>query len=119
MHVRVKLLRFDAAKESLQNNVLSYVEEILISLFSRFGALTEDDAKGLRTDERAFSGDTLLRDVCSILDTTNWIFLEGVIPNFKNMQFHLMKFVESANRIYDKYQALLLKVCPEISRSLL
>ena len=71
----------------------------MISLFSRFGALTEDDAKGLRTDERAFSGDTLLRDVCSILDTTNWIFLEGVIPTFKNIQFHLMKFFESANRI--------------------
>ena len=89
MHVRVKLLRFDAAKKSLQNNVLSYVEKILISLFFRFEALTEGDAKGLRTDERAFSGDTSLQDVCSILDTTNWIFLEGVIPNFKNIQFKL------------------------------
>ena len=39
----VKLMRRDAAKQSLQNNVLSYFEEILMSLFSPFRALTEDD----------------------------------------------------------------------------
>ena len=36
---------------------------LLMSLFSRFGTLTEDDTEGLGTDERAFSRDTLLHDV--------------------------------------------------------
>ena len=53
-------MRFDAVKQSVQNNVLSYVQEILMSLFSRFGALTEDDTDSLGIDERTFSGDTLL-----------------------------------------------------------
>ena len=38
-------MRFEVAKTSLQNNIVSYVEEILLSLYSRFGALTEDDAE--------------------------------------------------------------------------
>ena len=109
-------MRFDTAKQSLQNNVLSYVDEILMSLLSRFGALTEDDADGLGIDERAFSGGTLLHDVCSILDTRNWIIPEGVIANFENAQLHLMKVFESANRIHDRFETLLLEVCPETSR---
>ena len=73
----VKLMRFDAAKQSLQNNVLSYVEEILMSLFSRFGTLADNDTEGLAIDEKGISGDTFLHDVCSILDTRNWILPEG------------------------------------------
>ena len=70
-------MRFDAAKQSLQNNVLSYVEEILMSLFSRFGTLADNDTEGLAIDEKGISGDTFLHDVCSILDTRNWILPEG------------------------------------------
>ena len=92
-------MRFDAVKQSLQIDVYSYVEEILMSLFSCFGALKEDDTEGLGIDERPFSGDTLLHNVCSILDTRNWILLEGVIANFKNAQLHLMKVLEIAKRI--------------------
>ena len=119
MYQGVKLMRFDAAKQSLQNSVLSYVKETLMSLFPRFGALTDDDTEGFGIDKRAFSGDTLLHDVCSILDTRNWILPEGMIANFEDVQLHLMKVFESANRIYDRYEALLLEVCPEISRLLL
>lgn len=43
MYQGKKLMRFDTAKQSIQNNVLSYVEEILMNLFSCFGALTEND----------------------------------------------------------------------------
>lgn len=45
MYQGKKLMWFDRAKQSLQNNVLSYVEEILMSLLSRFGALTENDTE--------------------------------------------------------------------------
>ena len=55
--------------------------------------------KGLGIDERA--GDTLLHEVCSILDARNWILPEGMIPNFENVQLHLMKVFESADRICD------------------
>ena len=54
----IQLMRIEAAKKSLQNNIVSYVEEILLSLCSRFGALIENDAKGLNIDDqRAFVGD--------------------------------------------------------------
>ena len=78
----MKLITFDAGKQSLRNNVLSYVEKVLMVLFSRFLALITD---GLVIDKSVFSGDTLLHDVCSILDTRNWILLEGLIANFKNV----------------------------------
>ena len=61
----VQLSRFDAAKKSLQNNIVTYVQNILLSLYSRFGALTEDDATELEVDQRAFTGDRVLRDICS------------------------------------------------------
>ena len=79
-------MRFEAAKKSLQNNIVSYVEEILLSLYSHFGALTEDDAEELNIDDqRAFTGDKVLHDVCSILDTRNWILPEGMIANPENV----------------------------------
>ena len=54
----IQLMRFEPAKKSWQNNIVSYVEEILLSLCSCFGALTEDDAEGLNVDDqRAFTGD--------------------------------------------------------------
>ena len=54
----IQLMRFKAAKKSLQNNIVSYVEEILLTLCSHFGALTADDAEGLNVDDqRAFTGD--------------------------------------------------------------
>ena len=81
--------------------------------------MTEDDTEGLGIDERDFFRDTLLHDVCSIFGTRNWILPEGVIANFENVQLHFMKVFESANRIYDRYEALLLEVCSEISRLLL
>ena len=58
-----------------------------MSLFSSFGVLTEDDTEGLGIGDTVFSGDTLLHNVCSILDTRNWILLEGVIANFENHNF--------------------------------
>ena len=78
-------------------------------LLFHFGTLTE----GLGIDERPFFGDTLLQNVCSILDTRNWIPPEGIIANFENVQPHLMKVFESA------YAAILFEVCPEISSLLL
>lgn len=80
-----------------------------MSLLFHFGTLTE----GLGIDERPFFGDTLLQNVCSILDTRNWIPPEGIIANFENVQPHLMKVFESA------YAAILFEVCPEISSLLL
>ena len=112
----VKLLRFDVAKASIQNNVLSYVEDILGSLLSRFGALTEEDVEELGVDKRAFSGDTLLQDVCSVLDTRNWILPEGVIANFENVQLHFSKVFESVNRIYDRFEEVLLKASSGINK---
>ena len=52
------------------------------------------------------------------LETLYYMF-EGVIANFENVQLHLMKVFERTNRIYDRFEALLLEVYPEISTLLL
>ena len=52
------------------------------------------------------------------LETLYYMF-EGVIANFENVQLHLIKVFERTNRIYDRFEALLLEVYPEISTLLL
>ena len=92
---------------------LSYVEDILICLSYRFGELIGD---GMEVDERSLMGDTLLHDICALMDTRNWVLPEDTTANLDNVQLHLQKVFESAYRIYDRYEPLLLKVQPEITK---
>lgn len=110
----IKLLNFEQAKKSIENKALSYVENILTCLSIRFGELIGDDET--EVDERSLMGDKLLHDVCALVDTRNWVLPEDTAANLDNVQLHLQKIFESAYRIYDRYEPLLRKVQPEITK---
>ena len=70
----------------------------------------------MEVDERSLMGDKLLHDVCALMDRRNWVLPEVTTANLDNAQFHLQKVFESAYRIYDRYEPLLLTVQPEITK---
>ena len=109
----VKLLQFEQAKISIESNILPYVEDILTCLSYRFGEVIGDE---MENDERSLMDHKLLHDVCALMDTGNWVLPEDTTPNLDNVQFHLQKVFESAYRIYDRNEPLLLKVQPEITK---
>ena len=89
------------------------MEDFLTCLSYRFGELIGD---GMEVDERSLMGGKLLHDVCALMDTRNWVLPEDTTANLDNVQLYLQKVFESAYRIYDRYEPLLLKVQPEITK---
>ena len=74
---------------------------ILKALTERFGALSEENDHGEDKSGTAIAGDSILRDVCRVLDSRKWIVPESMVITLEAMYAVLEKNIESLSKIFD------------------
>ena len=108
----IKLDYFEREKNSLANNVESYVDLILDAIKERFGGISEDD----RDLEGALTaGDMFLHDICCIIDSRKWILPGSVLPSAENIELCLEKNLCCIERVFTQFEMILSKVNPSIN----
>ena len=74
---------------------------ILKALTERFGALSEENDHGEDKSGTAIAGDSILRDVCRVLDSRKWIVPESMVITLEAMYAVLEKNIKSLSKIFD------------------
>ena len=74
---------------------------ILEALTGRFGALSEKNNHGEDKSGTAIAGDSILRDVCRVLDSRKWIVPESMVITLEAMYAVLEKNIKSLSKIFD------------------
>ena len=108
----IKLDYFKREKNSLANNVESYVDLILDAIKERFGGISEDDRdlEGAPT-----AGDMFLHDICCIIDSRKWILPDSVLPSAENIELCFEKSLCCIERVFTQFEMILSKVNPSIN----
>ena len=88
---------------------------ILEALTERFGALSEENDHGENKSGTAIAGDSILCDVCRVLDSQKWIAPEGMVITLEAMDAVLKKNIESLSKIFDHFTQMFKKISPAIT----
>ena len=99
----ITLQYYERKKESIRINTTKYIDMILEALTERFGALSEENNDGGDKSGTAIAGDSILRDVCWVLDSRKWIVPEGMAITLEAMDAVLEKIIESVSKICDHF----------------
>ena len=94
---------YERKKESIRINTTKYIDMILEALTERFGALSEENNHGGHKSGTAIADDSILRDVCWVLDSRKWIVPEGMAITLEAMDAVLEKIIESVSKIFDHF----------------
>ena len=103
----IKLDYFEREKNSLANNVESYVDLILDAIKEHFGGISEDDRdlEGAPT-----AGNMFLRIICCIIDSRKWILPGSVLPSAENIELCFGKNLCCIERVFTQFEMILSKV---------
>ena len=112
--IRTTLQYYEHEKESIRRNTTKYIDMILEALTERFCALSEENDHGENKSGTAIAGDSILRDVCRVLDSREWIVPEVMAITLEAMDVVLEKHIESLLKIFDHFTQIV-KISPAIT----
>ena len=101
--IRTTLQYYEHEKESIRRNTTKYIDMILEALTERFCALSEENDHGENKSGTAIAGDSILRDVCRVLDSREWIVPDVMAITLEAMDVVLEKHIESLLKIFDHF----------------
>ena len=111
----ITLQYYEREKESIGRNTTKYIDMILKALTERFGALSEENDHGEDKSGTAIAGDSVLHEVCRVLDSRKWIVPEGMATTLEAMDAVLEKKIESLSKIFDYFTQMFKKILPTIT----
>ena len=88
---------------------------ILKALTERFGALSEENDHGEDKSGTAIAGDSILRDICQVLDSQKLIVPEGMVITLEAMDAVREKKIESLSKIFDHFTQMFRRLLTSIS----
>ena len=107
--IRITLQHYERKKESIWRNTTKYINMILETLTERFCALSEENDHGEDKSVTAVAGDSILHDVCWVLDSRKWIVPEGMAITLEAMDAVLEKHIESLSKIFYHFTQIVKK----------
>ena len=102
----VQIDYFQREKTNLSKNAASFIDQILDAVNSRFEGITSEEAT---------TGDAVLRDVCTVLDTRKWILPESLAINEADLTCLFEKNIDSLKRVFLHFEDILVKTFPGIN----
>ena len=111
----ITLQYYEREKEIIGRNTTKYIDIILEALTERFGALSEENDHGEDRSGTAIAGDSILRDVCRVLDSRKWIVPEGIAITLEAVDAMLEKNIESLSKIFYHFTEIFKKISPAIT----
>ena len=88
---------------------------ILEAITERFGALSEENDHGEDKSGTAIAGDSILCDICQVLDSQKLIVPEGMVITLEAMDAVLEKKIESLSKIFDHFTQMFRRLLTSIS----
>ena len=94
---------------------MKYIDMILEAITERFGALSEENDHGEDKSGTAIAGDSILHDICRVLDSQKLIVPEGMVITLEAMDAVLEKKIESLSKIFDHFTQMFRRLLTSIS----
>ena len=111
----ITLQYYECKIESIWGNTTKYINMILEALTERFGDLSKGNDLGEDKSGTAITGDSILHDVCWVLDSQKWIVPEDMAITLEAVNAVLEKNIESISKIFDHLTQMFKKISPTIT----
>ena len=111
----ITLQYYERKIESIWGNTTKYINMILEALTERFGDLSKGNDLGEDKSGTAITGDSILHDVCWVLDSQKWIVPEDMAITLEAVNAVLEKNIESISKIFDHLTQMFKKISPTIT----
>ena len=105
----IKVDNYQCEKKSILENTTSYIKLILEALKKLFKGLLEENLPNEDTSGTPIAGDSILHDICQVLDSRKWIVPDGATPTIDVVKTVIEKNHISLKNIFHRFQLVLAK----------